>query len=449
MFRFLAIILFILLAHCSVSSAITKDNILLVYREGNAGSLEVANYYQSKRGLADEQILGISFTSGYRDVTFDEYKNNIETPILAKIDELETQYGYSIKVVLLSFGIPTLIPNGGDPSNSVDSELVSARTFIGSGHTGYYLNPYYSKRQSLKGFEPSENQNMLLVMRVDGPDVASAKALVDHALEAENEGVSGAGYFDVFANYPTTSMPNKSIVDAYNLCQSAGFEAYIELTSGLMLPPEYPGDHTLFYYGWYNPRGFTTNGGHFQWQPGSIGTHLYSGGAHPFDLRFDEWCPGMVVAGVSGTQGSVAEGYTLAYSEAYYMLLYMLHGFSYAEAAYASNIVISWVQVFIGDPLLRWPESSFPNPPVTSISLVSGGIKVSWKSIYKKTYIVEYSDGDVNGQLSVNSVFTPIPESQVTEETNPGNGESYISTFQSLPLPSHGKRYYRVKFIDN
>lgn len=445
-FYYIAMCLFL----ASPVYSLTKDNILLVYREGSPSSTEVAQYYQEKRGLADVQLFAISPTfTGGRSMLYEDYKNEVEIPVMNRIEELKNNYGYDIQVILLSCTLPTVV--SGSTTNataSLDSELAVGRTYFGSGLDGYFLNPYYNWRRFLRPFNSADNQGMLLVMRLDGPALDAIKALVDNAIEAEN-GVSGKGYFDAWPNYPFNTEPNKSIIQAYDLFKDAGFESYIEKTGALMKPPKYSGKDALFYYGWYDGgQEYLSNGDHFEWNPGAIGTHLYSGGAYLLDLRHGEWCPYMILRGVSGTQGSIHEGYTLAYSEAYYMLLYMLHGFSYAEAAYVSNVVVSWKQIFIGDPLLKWPKSSLPSPLVSTISATPEGIKISWRTVYNFTYIVEYSDGDANGELSNDAVFVPIPASMRKELSNPGQGEEYTDYFATHPLPAHGKRFYRVKLVD-
>ena len=290
---------------------------------------------------------------------------------------------------------------------------------------------------------------MILVMRLDGPTKEDAKALVDRAIRANVNGVSGRGYFDQYGS-SVDKDPNKSIKKAYDLFKNAGFVCQIEQTSSLMLPPDYSGEDALFYFGWYDGgQHYLTNGDHFQWQDGSIGVNLYSGGADVLDLRHETWCPWMIVRGVAGTQASISEGYTFAYSNAYYLLLYMLNGFSYAEACYASNIVLSWKQVFLGDPLLRWPTGSLPNPPISEMSINQNGhTTIKWNTIFGRSYIVEYSDGNADGNLTSDSVFIPIPRSLVTENFNPGNGESFVDDYSDPPAPVTGKRYYRIKVVD-
>lgn len=430
--------------------ALSKENLLVVYMAQVPESADLAEYYRVNRGLNPEQLLGVTPESGS---SYTNYKNTIEIPVINKIAFLQTNYNYSIQAIVICKPVPLYAVNTDGTTSwnaSVDSELAAARTPNGSGGNGYLINPYYYARVTLQPFVSANYLNMLLVTRLDGPTYDLAKGLVDKALRAEQNGVAGNGYFDQFAGYSLDEEPNKSIGKAYNLFKAAGFKSQIDSTSGLLLPPVCTGENALFYCGWYDyDHNYLTNGAHYQWQDGSIGIHLWSGGADVLDLRYTNWCPHMINAGITATQGSVDEGYTIAYSNAYYLLLYMLNGLSYAEACYASNVTLSWKQVFIGDPLLRWPTSSLPSPPISSIIPDENGhIKIQWNTIYGRSYAVEYSDGNSEGNLTPDAIFIPVNRSLVREGMNPGNGESFTDDFTDPPSPPNGKRYYEIKIIN-
>lgn len=360
------------------SAGITKDNILVVYNatgglSGNV-SYNVATYYRDRRGLDNSQLFGVTVTTSDfdRSMTYTDYKNQVEIPVLNRIAQLENE-GRKIDIILLTHKMPTLIKEGGPYFThdwwpiagvgfltrwaSLDSEL--AASLLGSGGQANAFNPYSQAGGTLYGFDKNQ-YNMFLVMRIDGPSPSSSNALVDRAMQFENEGytLSGKGYFDKRSSYSTDSQ----IQLAYNVFNSAGMTGVLESTTNntLMSQAVHVGNDALFYWGWYDgpSQHYAANGSWFQWKPGSIGASVWSGGAHHLKLVADEWCPFMIQDGITGTQASVDEGTTVAYSRPEILLTFMLAGATYAEACYASTSSLSWMQVFIGDPLFKWKAQS-------------------------------------------------------------------------------------------
>ncbi|MFP4476158.1 MAG: TIGR03790 family protein [Desulfatibacillaceae bacterium] len=258
----------------------------------------------------------------------------------------------------------------GDMEASVDSELALVmREDVPLG--GWVVNPrfvgYEKDREHHRGPLP------LLVSRLDGPGPEHVRRMVDDALRAEANGLSGTAYFD--ARWPRPArgdVPDPKAMDGLKYCDWSlhlaadrirglgTMPVVVEETEDLFRPGQCPGEAAL-YCGWYSYQRYVDA---FDWAPGAVAFHVASGECTTLRRAGSrQWCKRLVEDGVAVTVGPVSEPYVQAFPvpEVFFGLL--ADGrWTLAECYAMSLAVLSWKMVLLGDPLYRpFPGSRRPD----------------------------------------------------------------------------------------
>jgi len=192
----------------------------------------------------------------------------------------------------------------------------------------------------------------LMVARLDGPGEDIAKALVDKALSAEQNGLNGVAYIDSGysqkKNKPLYLEYDQSLLRAASVIgERTRFKVVSEQTPNLFAQGECP--DTALYCGWYSLKMYVDA---FDFASGAVGYHIASWEA--IDLRDPEstqWCPAMLKDGITATMGAVAEPYLAAFPKPDRFFGQLINGKCLAEAYYRTKPYNSWQMLLIGDPL--------------------------------------------------------------------------------------------------
>jgi len=193
----------------------------------------------------------------------------------------------------------------------------------------------------------------LMVSRLDGPGEHIAIGLVDKAISAQRNGLKGVAYID--SGYPKKKRPLYEEYDE-SLRQTASLlhewtqmKVVQEQTTKLFAPGQCP--NTALYCGWYSLKKYVDA---FDFVDGAIGCHIASWEAVNLrDARSSQWCPAMLMDGVTATMGAVAEPYLVAFPKPHRFFAELVKGRCLAEAFYRTKPFNSWQMVLIGDPLYR------------------------------------------------------------------------------------------------
>jgi tetratricopeptide (TPR) repeat protein len=113
--------------------------------------------------------------------------------------------------------------------------------------------------------------------------------------------------------------------------------------------------HIAIYAGWYNEN---VSGPlaepNVEFMPGAFAYHLHSFNASTIRSTNKRWVGPLLAKGATVTFGSVDEPYLEFTTDVTALLArWLLLGFTYGEAAYAAQPVLSWQTTIIGDPLYR------------------------------------------------------------------------------------------------
>jgi len=374
-----------LLEQADRSATGLRKHLLVVYNKNAPDSERLARYYAIKRGIPKERILGVS-TSREEEIDRETFAATIWSPINSYIEKqgwierrvgvqnvngrrlpVQTANRNDVWAMVLMKGMPLKIkkdpekndvivskqPGANNNGASVDSELATLPT-LGLPISGMLPNPYFFSGYP-RPFDAVDARKLILVTRLDAPTSAMVERMIDDAIHAERHRLSGRGLFDI-RGLPKNHGYRRGddwIRGAFELFRREGWDVTIEDHRGLV-SERMPIRDIGFYAGWYRQE---AEGPMFRdpvrFRRGAIAYHLHSFSAHT--LRSDKkgWVGPLLAHGAAASMGCVYEPY-LAYTPQVDVFVDRLtQHFTFAESAYMSQRSLSWMTVFVGDPLYR------------------------------------------------------------------------------------------------
>jgi uncharacterized protein (TIGR03790 family) len=403
---------------CAPALALEPHEILVVANRNATGSEEIARYYMEERGIPAEQLLSLE-APDRETCSRDEYEIKVVRPLRDFIEKKDLKK--QIRCLLTIYGLPLRVAAAPpDPATRARNTLLSKRksdlseqlqaakerkdenlaeldremagvekelTTLKTSTQGAALdseialalwddyplarwipNPFFLGHQGRWVEGMPEKGAVLMVSRLDGPDVETVRRIVDDSIRVEKEGLKGVAYFD--ARWPKPSAEKRkqhtdmgyefydgSIHAAAEVVQKSGrMPVVIDDKQGLFQPGECP--DAAIYCGWYSLAKYVDA---FKWRPGAVGYHIASSECRTLKQKGSQvWCKRMLEEGVAATVGPVNEPYVQAFPipELFFKLL--LDGYwTLAESYALSQPFWSWQMVLIGDPLYR----PFKNSP--------------------------------------------------------------------------------------
>jgi uncharacterized protein (TIGR03790 family) len=363
------------------------DEVFVVYNRAMPESKEVADHYAALRHIPMSQVLGLELPI-IDNITRADFRKQLQIPVLQALEDRKLfqyrsdivpatankpgQVSYrlmqsKIRYLVFCYGVPFRIlkdaslkeegEEGVKPElrrneAAVDSEMA----LLPISKNGYRLfgpiqNPIYGNTNAAL-IHPTNG--ILMTARLDGPSSTIAKALVDKAMEAETNGLWGRAYFDArgFTNTPYKTGDDWMRSSAAT-CKSLGFETYLDDKPEL-LAAWFPLSQVAIYAGWWVEQ---VNGPFTQpkveFMPGAIAYHLHSFGGAAIRSTNLNWVGPLLAKGATATMGSVDEPYLMGTPDLSVFFSRILNRYSFGEAAYASQIMLSWQTTVVGDPLYR------------------------------------------------------------------------------------------------
>ncbi len=335
----------------------------MVVNKASAQSKEIGDYYMKKRGVPQANLCVIN-TPSQEKIDRKTYVTGVEEPIGACL----RQKGLIEKILFIvttnDVPLRVLATDDKSPTDaaSVDSELTLLYQKL-HGKTiplpGNVPNPFYRQRDA-----PFTHPQfpMYLVTRLAAYDMATMKALVDRALLARN-----TGKFVIDLKKFDTTTGNQWLRAAALLLPK---DRVIVDDSWTVLTNL---KDVIGYASWgSNDRNHSQRFLHFQWLPGAIATEFVSTDARTFKKPPDTWqigsqaeprsffegSPQSMTAdylqeGASAASGQVDEPFLDYCPRPDFVLPSYFAGRSMAESFYSGIPALSWMNVVIGDPLMR------------------------------------------------------------------------------------------------
>jgi uncharacterized protein (TIGR03790 family) len=356
--RFLALALLAGALHAQ-----TADQVLIVVNKQSRDSREIGEYYLKKRGVPLANLCTIDTAPSER-IRREVYERDIRIPV----GEFLTKHSLVEKIlyIVTTFGVPLEVMGNDDgirnPGASVDSELTVLYQQLHGvviPLPGSVRNPFFMQRDA-----PFRHPQfpMYLVTRLAAYDMGEMKGLVDRALVARNTG--------------------KFVIDARADNDTPG-NGWLR-TAALLLPKDRVilDDSATVLRNQKDVIGYASWGSndhdrkerflHFEWLPGAIMTEFVSTNARTFQRPPDTWQIGpwtdksaffsgspqtlsadYIREGASGASGHVDEPYLTGCPRPEFVLPAYYEGRTMAESYYLGIPGLSWMNIVIGDPLMR------------------------------------------------------------------------------------------------
>jgi uncharacterized protein (TIGR03790 family) len=364
------------------------NEVVVVYNRKVPESEQVARHYAKARRIPENQIIGLDL--GTNEVmSRAEYEGELAKPLAREFEtrnfwrlgqrawtspstkeptEVRMPVESSIRYVVLCYGVPLKIENEPELEEkgrnevreefrvnhaSVDSELATLplpkeATF----RFGLMQNQAYTTTNTAS---LSPTNGILMVTRLDGPTAKIAMGLVDKTIESETNGYWGRAYFDIRSVTDTNYvLGDQWIGSAFDICRVMGFESHLD-TNAATFPASLPLSQMAFYAGWYEagPSGpFLAP--KLEFMPGAFAYHLHSASAWTVRSETNFWVGPLLAKGATCSMGSVYEPYLIGTPDVgTFAARWLITGFTFGEAAYASQNCLSWQTTVVGDPLYR------------------------------------------------------------------------------------------------
>jgi uncharacterized protein (TIGR03790 family) len=365
------------------------DEVVVLYNTRVPESKMVADHYAAARGVPAGQIFGFALTTN-EVITRADFTDFLQKPLAedleaaglwkfgeAKIAAAGNAPAHSeervvttkIRYAVLCYGMPLKIaasdslemlagkaaakPEFRRDEAAVDSELAWLPLIrMNVPLIGPLPNLLYCcTNQTLL----SPLNGVLLVARLDGPTPEIANGLVDKALAGERDGLWGRAYFDLRGVKTNDGyyMGDLWLRTGAEICRQLGYDVEID-TNPETFPESYPMSQIAIYAGWYD----ADVSGPFrlpkvEFMPGAFAYHLHSFSADTLRSADARWCGPLLAKGATCTMGCVYEPYLQFTPNIAFFLQSLGNGYTFGEAAWASQLALSWQTTVIGDPLYR------------------------------------------------------------------------------------------------
>ena len=377
----------LVLAGLSAEAGSPAEETVVLANRASPASAELAAYYAQRRRIPGENVVVLDLPAT-ASMSREDYERRLRDPLLgalrdrALIDQSPRPEGEvgahesawhtdacRIRFLVAMYGVPfrisstngTLrpliaqafrkIPPRTDTA-AVDSEL--ALVLHGAASIDHLVpNPLYPHfRWPPVG--SVEQHDLLICARLDGPDPARIRRVIDDTLAAERYGLRGRAYFDMrgthLAGYEVGDL---WIAEAYERMMREGYECVADTGPGVF-PPDYPMEDAGFYLGWYAKH---VDGPFarpdFVFKPGAVAYHLHSTSAATLRSPDRHWAGPLLARGAAATMGSVFEPFLQYTPRLDVFTARLCAGQTFGEAAYLSQRALSWQITVVGDPLYR------------------------------------------------------------------------------------------------
>ena len=356
----------------SAASSTAVEATRVIYNALNPASRELAEFYAAKRGISEDHLVGLNCPMD-EEISREDYDDTIAGPL----KRIFSAHGWwrmkagaagpvtenHVRFVALMHGIPLKIRQVGKypgdekkgfsaitPYNqaSVDSEL-AALGFCTRNISGALVNPYY---RSFTSIFQTNFPYLMLVCRLDGPTDYTVRRMIEDSIATEKTGLWGFAYI----NKRNVSSGGLAIGDKWldHLTDDAmkhGIPCIVE-NGPALFPRNYPMRNAALYYGWYTKDvagPFARKD--FRFTKGAVACHIHSFSASTLRDPTQNWVAPLLFHGAAASMGNVYEPFLPFTPNLDIFNERLRNGYTFAESAYMSQNVVSWMTTFVGDPL--------------------------------------------------------------------------------------------------
>ncbi len=367
--RFILVFIFLVSTISSNALGLEPKQVLVVVNDNVSDSRLLGNYYIKRRNVPHANVFHIACPSK-EEIKRSVFEAKIERPLKKYLCSDSSKHpSGAIKCILLTYGVPLRIKQDNkmdkesntplkfaDSCASVDSELMTLCDYGSYPLKGWIPNPLLvSAPQKPSTF--IQQDRIFMVSRIDGPNIETAKRIIDDAIFAEKNGLCGRACLDCryssiqrkSRNNDAYSIFDNLILKAGQYLNSRGFPTVINQSDKLFEKGEC--EDCALYCGWYSLARYIDT---CSWAKGAIAYHVASSECVSLHGKNHQWCRMLLKKGVCVTIGPVAEPYlqTFPHPELFFRLL-LDNALCIARAYVLSLPALSWKMILVADPLYR------------------------------------------------------------------------------------------------
>jgi uncharacterized protein (TIGR03790 family) len=422
---------------------------LVVFNRADPDSQPLAEFYAKARSIPSDRVIGLDCPVN-EEITRIEFETRIRKPL----EELFTSRGWMkraenflsnpvlgiessipvqqaqenpIWIMALIRGVPlkiaddptilapdNLMPQLRANAAAVDSEL-ALLPISGLPLYGLIANPYFADKR-IRPFSQFFANYLIMVCRLDAPSPAMVRRMIQDAVETEKTELTGRAFFDIRSIDKKEDpywLGDNWIDRSALLFQARGFDVEIDRRPEVASKFA-PWDQIAFYAGWYNGdfRGpFENTSARFR--RGAIAYHIHSFSAETVRSETKNWVGPLLAHGATATMGAVYEPYLRFTPDVSLFVSSLLSGLSFAESAYQSQLALSWMVTFVGDPLYRpFPRNFFEN---LDAAQTSNSPDLPWLSL-RKARLLANAGSLSETRTAVNKLLEDFPKNVIVVE---------------------------------
>jgi uncharacterized protein (TIGR03790 family) len=359
------------------------SGVIVLANRNVAESPVLAREYVAARGIPEQHIVDLDLPVS-ETISRGFYELRLRDPLLERLrkDKLITQTSREagsvqphesgwktvkseIQCVVSMYGVPLRIADTrprlitgaarrlhipvAPDSAAVDSEL-ALMLEPAYGIAGTVANPLYNA--VLSGDVADRSPRVIVAARLDGPDAGTVRRMMADALDAEQHGLHGRGYFDMQGlSHGQYFRGDHWMMEAAERLDREGYECIADRHAGVW-GPLYPMEQAAVYMGWYAEQAMgPMMSPDFRFARGALAYHLHSANARTLRSTTNSWAGPLLAHGACATLGSVGEPYLGLTPNLQILTDRLCAGRSFGESAYMSIPALSWQTTVIGDPL--------------------------------------------------------------------------------------------------
>jgi len=336
--------------------SLNKNNVLVVYRQGDSDSHSFALRYQSMRGLSSDQIVSIPCSNVEILDNYEEFKNQVEDPIKNALTSVPVS-NYNIYAIVLC----PFVPGGFVDENDVISST-SRISRINHNFNKRLKNNLFDRRL-FSSFSSEDSNFSIICSRFDAPTYEILDSWIKNTEKAiKRIIVNGDFYLDPYSGFyggDFNDYTNELINFQQYFMPLTGNEVvisnYIDPYTDSIIPYV---ENDSFFWGWGADRGSMS----FFKNSSSIRCFFYnadSDGSYTMrDLDERNWPVMSVRNGYISTAGSTSDPGADGYLRPRPFIETLFKGSSLGEAFLFSQPYLDWTVSCFGDPLLsfRFPK---------------------------------------------------------------------------------------------
>ena len=375
-----------------------SQDLALIVNDADPASVEIGRYYASRRGIAAERVVHVSFPAGQVAMSAADFRR-VQAVLQARVPA-------TVQAYALAWTLPYRVE-----CMSVTSAFALGfdRSYCAEGCRITRPSPYFDSSSNT----PFKDHGLRPAMLLAGRDVAGVKAMIDRGVRSDLRWPSGTGYL-----LSTGDRKRNVRAATYDAVQRKLVAAYAIKRVDADALEDRP-DVMFYFTGVQRVAALASN----RFLDGAVADHLTSVGGMLTDSSQTsalEW----LAAGATGSYGNTTEpcNYREKFPDIGVVMGRYLGGETLIEA-YWKSVRMPGQGVFVGEPLAR-PFGG------TRTSPSAAGLQVRTRLLRPGNYLLQSAAGHVGPFRTIGQMT--VPRYGVRELTLPSaNGRFY----RLLPVP--------------